>query len=577
VAIPWYRSKWFRVGGVILLLGLIVAVALPFLIPVDRFRPLLIQLIEANTGREVQIDALRLHVVPTVHLQAVNVRVRNSQGFPGGDAIIVKSVDLDVGLLALLSQKLDVTSIVLSGVEVHLLRNPAGRTNLELPVALGSVPPRLTAVATGGGALLTLDHVGAIAVTNVEITMGSVDPRTEQVTPSLTLRGVNARIRSIDLSAPDAPKRLEMASALRGVTITTPSLAKPVQFEAGDFLIKDGAARGAFAATLDTMRVTGSVAIASLDPLSIITFTVAIPDLDVARMERLAIRDARGNPAASTPSTTRHLVARGTVKIDRLVLSPLEATQMRGRLSVHTNTIQVDSYALSAYGGTVQGAAVLDYSAASFPTIVTTAVRGVNVERMSSTLSPKGGQITGTLEADLRLATEMGRDPEAALRGAGTFAVRNGSFPRLDLESTMEKLATAVHLINVPVGPTRFSYFGGDLRIGQQRVYSNAIRLEGEGLEGTVRGSFGFDRTLDYVGTGAMKTPASAASGGAMSFVGRILRKVVPGTSGAAGIQVPFSVRGTFDNVTFSRAGTPQPIRDLSPQQQEQQPHNPSR
>jgi uncharacterized protein involved in outer membrane biogenesis len=562
VASLWHRSRWFRAGGVVLALGLIAAASLPVLIPVDRFRPLLIQLIEANTGRQVQIDALRLHVLPTVGLQAVNVRVRNSQGFPQGNAVIVKSVDLHVGLLALLSRKLDVTSIVLGGVQVNLLRDASGRTNLELPVPLVNAPPRRTTVA-GGGALLTLDHLGAVAVTNVEVTMARFDARTEQVTPSLALSGVNARIGAIDLSAPDALKRLEITSALRGVRITTPALAKPVQFDAGDLLIKGGAARGTFSATLDTMRVTGTVAIASLDPFSVITFAAAIPDLDIARMDRLPILTPGGDPALSA---VRRLLARGTVTIDRLVLSPYEATQMHGRLSVYTNAIQMDSYAFSAYGGTVRGAAALDYSTAGLPATLTATMRGIRVERVLSA----GEKITGTLEADLTLATEMGSTPEAALRGGGIFAVRNGSFPRLDLKSTMQKLAAAVHLITVPPGPTLFSYFGGDLRVAQQRVFSNAVRLEAAGLEGTARGSFGFDRTLEYVGTGAMKTPAS--SPGAKSFVGRTLRKIVPGTAGAAGTQVPFAVGGTFDDPTFSPAGTPPPVRAPRPRQPVSQP-----
>ena len=569
MAVPWYRSKWVRVGGVIVLLGLIVAAAAPFLVPVDRFRPLLIQLIEANTGRDVQIDALRLHVLPRVHLQAVNVRVRNSQGFPPGDAIVVKSVELDVGLRALLSRKLDVTAIALSGVQVNLLRDPTGRTNLELPVPLGSTLPRPTAVAAGGGALLTLDRVGAVAVTNVGITVAGFDARTGQATPFLTLSGVNARIHSIDLSAPDALKRLEVTSVLRGVRITTPSLAAPVQFDGGNLLIQDGAARGTFAATLDTMRVTGTVAIASLDPVSVIAFAVASPNVDIDKMARLAIRNAG---SSAVPSTQRRLLARGTVKIDRLVLSPLEATQARGQVRVYGNTIEVDAYALSAYGGTIQGAAALDYSAATLPATATTTMRGVNVERLSSVLSPKTeSTVTGTLEADLRLATDLGRDPGVAVSGAGTFAVRNGSFPRLDLTTTLEKLATAARVITVPKGPTRFSYFGGDVRIAQQHVYSNTLRLEAEGLEGTARGSFAFDTTLDYVGTGAMQTPASAPSGGVRSFLGRMLRKVVPGTSGAAGVQVPFSLRGTFAHPNFSPAGTPKPIPGPSPQQQQQQ------
>ena len=208
----------------------------------------------------------------------------------------------------------------------------------------------------------------------------------------------------------------------------------------------------------------------------------------------------------------------------------------------------------------------------SLPATATTTGRGISVERLLSVLSPKAeSTVTGTLEADLRLATEMGRDPEAALTGAGTFAVRNGSFPRLDLTTTLEKLATAVRVITVPAGPTRFSYFGGDVRIAQQRAYSNALRLEAVGLEATARGSFGFDQTMDYVGAGALQTPASAPSGGIRSFLGRVLRKAVPGTSGAAGVQVPFSLRGTFGDPNFSLAGTPKPIPGPSPQQQQQQ------
>jgi len=559
VASPWYRSQWFRIGGIILLLGLIVAVALPVLIAVDRFKPLLIQLIETNTGRSVEIDSLKLHLVPTVHVEAVNVRVENSQGFPHGDAIIVQSVDLDVGLRALLSRKLDVTSIVLSGIQIHLISDPTGRTNLELPILLGKARPRGTAVAPGGTALLTLDHVGAVAVTDVKVTMASFDPRTQRTTSSLTLSGVNAMIRPMNPSAPDLLKRLEITAMLRGVTITIPSLAKPVQLQAGDLLIKNSAARGTFSATLDTTHVTGTVAVKSLHPSSVITFAVSVPDLDVAKVERLFVHRAGTGIAHAT---TRRLLARGTLTIAHLVIPPLEATQMHGRLGVYNNTIQVDSYTLATYGGTVQGAAALDYAAAGLPVTVTTRARGVNVERLANAISPNAAnKIAGTLDADLTMATHMGVGFEKALSGAGTFAVRNGSFPRLNLKTALEKLAMAVHLINVPAGPTQFSYLGGDVRIAQQRVYSNALRLEAQGLEGSARGSFGFNETLDYVATGAIKTPPSGTSGGAFAFVGQMLRTFLPGTSGASGVQVPFTIQGTFDHPKFSPAGAPAPMR----------------
>jgi uncharacterized protein involved in outer membrane biogenesis len=583
---PWYRSTWVRIGGAILLLGMIVTLAIPFLIPVDRFRPLLVRLIEASTGRQVQIGALRLHLLPTVHLQALKIRLENPPGSPQGDAISVKSVDLGVAPRALLSRRLDVRYIALDGIRVNLLRDPAGRTNFDLS-APRSAPAGGISAAAGGAPFLSLDHVGTVTVTNVEITSTSSDARLGQATPSLTLSGLNARIASIDPNAPDWPRRLEIVIDLRRARLTTPSLAKPVQFHTGELLVKDGAGRGTFSASLDSMRADVTAAIASLDPLSM-TFTVAIPELDLNRLKSLVISSpssrraevispARSSADRQAPPALHRLLARGEVKIDRLIFSLLEVTRMSSRLSVYTSTIQVDSYAIAAYGGTVQGAAALDYSAASLPAAVTAKASGVNLGRLVSTLSPQAQKVTGTLDTTLRLATALGRGPKAALTGGGTFAVRNGSFPGLDLKSNLAQMAKALQL-NVPAGGTRFSYFGGDFRIAQERVYSNALRLDAEGLEGTSRGSIGFNKTLDYTGTGVLRSLALGASlsEGQSPSAGQMLSNMLQGAAGTTGVRVPFSLRGTIDDPKFSLAGTPQLIRDQSPPQQPlQQPSLP--
>jgi uncharacterized protein involved in outer membrane biogenesis len=581
---PWYRSTWVRLGVAISLLGLIVVLAIPFLIPVDLLRPPLVRLIEASTGRQVQIGALRLHLLPMVHLQALNIRLENPPGFPRGDAISVKSIDFGVAPRALLSRRLDVRYIAIGGIRVNLLRDHAGRTNFDLSAPPGSAPAGRTSAAAGGVPFLTfVQHVGAVTVTNVEITSGSSDARLGQATPSFTLSGLNARIRSVDPNAPDWPRRLEIVVDLRRARLTTPSLAKPVQFRTGELLVKDGAGRGTFSASLDSMGAEVTAAMASLDPLSM-TFTVAIPELDLNRLQSLVISSPKSrsseviSPASSSadrqaPPGLQRLLARGEVKIDRLILSPLEVTRMRSRLSIYPSTIQVDSYALSAYGGTVQGAATLDYSAASLPAAVTAKVSGVNLGRLVSTFPPQARKVTGTLETGLTLATALGRDPRVALTGGGTFAVRNGSFPGLDLKSNLAQMAKALQL-NVPTGDTRFSYFGGDLRIAQERVYSNALRLDAEGLEATSRGSIGFNKTLDYTGTGVLRSLAPGASSeGQAPSAGQMLSNVLQGAVGTTGIRVPFSLRGTVDDPKFSLVGTPQQIRDQSrTQQPPQQP-----
>ncbi len=573
MARPWYGSRWVRIGGVIVLLGLIVSVAIPFLIPVDRFRPLLVRLLADSTGRNVQIDVLKLYLVPTVHIRAVNVRMKNPQGFPPGDAIIVKSVDLGIAPRALLSRRLDVTHIALSGVRLNFLQDRAGRTNFEF-----STPPRGAPAGTvapaRGASFLTLDRIGAVTVKNAEITFGNLDARRGQAMPAFSLRGLNGRIRAIDPKAPEWAKNLEIDADLRGARLTTPSLAKPVQFPAGSIVIKGGAGRGTFSASLDNMRAEVSAAVASLDPVSI-TFTIALRELDINRLQALVISSATGSGGSSSgadpqaPATRRLPLATGEVKIDRLVLLPLAATRMSSRLSVDRSTVQVVSYTLSAYGGTVRGAATLDYSATGLPATVTAKASGVDLGQVVSTLAPSARKITGALDATLTLSTALGRDPKAALTGAGIFAVRNGSFPGLDLRSTLAQTAKALQL-NVPAGPTRFSYFGGDLRISQERVYSNSLRLEAEDLEGTATGSFGFNTTLNYTGTGMLKTVTAGTSspGGTLPSVGQML--------GATGVRVPFSLGGTVGDPRFSLAGTPQFMRGTSPQQLGAQPPQPT-
>jgi uncharacterized protein involved in outer membrane biogenesis len=573
----WYGSKWLRIGGVMLLLGLAVVLAIPFLISADRFRPLLVQLIESKTGHQIQIDALRLYLVPTVHLHAMNVRMKNPRGFPGDDAIIVKVIDFGVAPRALLSRRLEVTYIAFRGARVTVIRDPTGRTNLA-PSPPWSAPPGSTAAAARGAPFLSLGRVGAITVANMEITFADVAPRQARVVPFLNLSGLSATLRPINPDAAGWPRGLDIVADLRGARVTTPSLAKPVQFQAGAFHVRNGAGEGTFSVSLDTLRATGSVQIASFDPLSL-TFAVAVPELNVDRLKTMVRSRASGRANIRTPSA-RHLLARGGVKIDRLIVSPVEATRMSGRVSVYTDTIRLDSFTLSAYDGTIQGAAALDYFVAGSPAAVTATARGVNLGRVLSTLAPQARTITGSLDADLRLLTTLGRDPKAALTGAGTFAVRNGSFPGLDLKSGLGQLARALQS-NVPAGDTRFSYFGGDFRIAQERVYSTSLRLDADGLAATGRGSSGFNNTLDYAGTGTLTTLASGApaSGGLLSSVEQSLANVLPGVRGSTGARVAFLLRGTFDAPKFSLAGIPQlnqsPGLNQQPQQQLQLPKQP--
>ena len=555
----WSTSRWVRATGLVLLLALVAAVAIPFLVPADRFRPLLVQFVEGVSGRRVEIEALRLFLLPTVHLRVVNVRVKNPEGFPDGDLIIGKSVDVGLAPRALLSRRLVVTYITINGVRANLLRDLAGRTNYDFgPLAQGSA----------GASFLSLDRIGAVTVRNVAVAFSNYARGRRHATLLFTFSGLSARIQNIQLDASDWTKGFELTSDLRGVTFSTPALTKPVLIQKGLFTITRGSGQGTMTATLDGMQVDGTFTVARFDPLSS-TFTAMVPQLDLVRLGTLMVNVSGGGPDAEAAPAEHRLLSRGDVKIGKILYAPLAAENMNGRLSVYTDTVKMDSYTLSFYGGTVQGAAAVDDLAAGLPARLTAKARGINVTEIMKSAASGERKITGTLDADLHMSTAFGRDPDAPLMGGGTFAVRNGTLERLDLKSHLAKMARVMQP-NVPGGATRFNYFGGDVRIAQQRVYSDALRFEADGLEATASGSFGIDKTLDYAGTGTLRTSTSKAVGS--RSVGRILSDVVRGAAVALGVRVPFSLGGTFDDPQFSMGRTPPLTPGQNPQRPLQQP-----
>jgi AsmA-like protein len=553
------RPRWWVIGGTSLACVVVTLATVPFLVPVDRYRALLEEYIRGATGRDVQIAALRLEVWPRPQVRARDVRLMNPPGFPPGATIDAQTADLGVDLRALLNRRLAINRITLSGVHVNFLTSTTGRSNFDLPAGSGSPPAPSTGGTSGGQPLLTLNPIGVVGIKKVDLSVGAYDPRRRYVTPSFAITGLNAGSRSVDVAAPDWLRRLEVTVDLTGARLAVPSLRAPVQVQSGTLVLKGGGAKATFAVALDTMRATGTAAIARLDAPAI-SFALAIPELDVNRLQRLL--RARPAPGASEPSGPigpRRLVAGGTVGIDKFAFAPLAAAGLRAQLGIYTDIVRVGAYSLNAYGGTVTGIAALDPAAAGTPVTATVHARRVDLAGLVRAVAPRTQQLSGALDADLALRTALAGDPRAALTGAGTFAIRDGSFPGLDVKSALAQLARLLRT-SVRAGRTRFGYFGGDVRIARERAYSSALRLDGENLNATGRGSAGFDGTLDYKGTGMMGQDGSAPSpaAGPLPSAAGVLGGYVPGAAGGRAARVPFTLSGALPNPHFALAGVPQ-------------------
>lgn len=519
-----FASVWVRIAAAAVVLVLVAVVAAPFLIPVDTYRPLLVAALANATGRQVRIDAVKLSLAPRVRITLENLRVRNPSDFPAGDALVAKTVDLGIDPQALLSRHLVVTYIAPSGVELNILRNAKGTTNLAIAPQGGRSPTPGT---------LTLEQIGAVRVSDAKISFSSVPVGTQ---PSYAITRVNGTIGAISPQTKDWFKKVTVNADLKGAQLTSSLLAKPLDFKSGNLTFGSGKARGTFTSTIASLQLAGDVTFTRLDPLQI-TFALSSPKVDLNALSSLLRQGAPQTAAAN-----KLLLAQGTIKVGEVAFGSLAATNLSGELKVYTTAVELKNCTFTAYGGTVHGDANIDEVEGGNPTTATVQVRGMNVARVVTAVAHRGGGVNGTLEGTMSLHTLFSRDPVGTLTGSGTFAIRNGTLPSSQLRN--------------------FQYLGGDLRIVREHGYSNRITLIAPGLKADGSGSFGFDQTVGYSGTALVNASANLGSSASAETVAlqQAVAQALQRNIGTTRFTVPFTLRGTLSNPQFAMTGTPKPV-----------------
>ena len=96
--------------------------------------------VKAATGRDLKIAGpVSLTIFPSIGVKAEDVSLSNATWALGSDMIKLKQIDIGIGLLPLLSKRIEITRINLNGLDAHLQSNAEGRGNwvLAAPLAQG--------------------------------------------------------------------------------------------------------------------------------------------------------------------------------------------------------------------------------------------------------------------------------------------------------------------------------------------------------------------------------------------------------------------------------------------------------
>jgi uncharacterized protein involved in outer membrane biogenesis len=557
---PWYRSKLFLIAAGVVVLLLVTLLIAPYLLDLNRYRPLIVSQLEQATGRRVEIESLRLHFLPSVRVVVSNLRVKNPSGFPEGDTVGINRVDIGVAVGALLRREVEVTSVSVSGVELNLLTNEAGQNNYESLLE----PRRAAGGKKPAAAPVSLARIGSVSVSDVRINSGTFWRRDRRVHPSWSLTGANLEASGFDLSDPGWMSKAEASVDLSSIEVASPALKQPLRFASGTVRARNNVAEGDYALALGPLRGGGGVKIANLARFSAAEFTMNVKEVDLAELGALSSGKSSAGPRP--PAGSAALLARGTVRVEKVVAAPLAANNLDAKVRLYANRLEVDPFTLDLYGGRARGTMGVDLASEAMGTRLATQLSGVNVGQLVAAAAPKSKtKVTGTLEADARLGTSLAAgDPLGALGGDGTFAVRNGTVPGLNLGGALVEMAKLMQ-ISVPAGDTKFSYFGGDFRLANRRVHSQELKLEADALDATLRGSLGFDETLSYTGTGMLKGQGTAqpqqSESSPLGGLRRVFGRVAQTAMQITGMRVPFAVSGTVQDPKFVLTGPPAPIR----------------
>ena len=108
--------------------------------------------VKAATGRELKITGpVTLKLFPSIGVKAEQVTLGNALWASAPDMLSIKNVELEVKLLPLFLKRVEISTIKLSGLDVHLQASKAGQNNWDLmpPTKVDGVGISATASQAG--------------------------------------------------------------------------------------------------------------------------------------------------------------------------------------------------------------------------------------------------------------------------------------------------------------------------------------------------------------------------------------------------------------------------------------------
>jgi AsmA protein len=518
-------SRKVRTILIVVAVLILVAAILPFLVPVNQFRPAIEEKASAALGRKVTLGNLSFSLLRG-SLSAEDLSIGDDSRFSQSPFLTAKSLQVGVELVPLIfSKKLNVTGVTINNPQVTLLRNPNDQWNVS---SLAS-PPAKSQPAPSPAAVSPPSSSGS--------------------SNDFSVKKFELKDGRIVIGATNSPKR----NTYDHVDVTVSDFAMNSQFPV--LVTADLPGGGKFklegkAGPIDQTdtALTSVDAKLSIDSLNLATTGFLDPsaglggllDVDAALRSQNGAAETKGSAKLSKAL----LVAGGSPASEPVTVDFSTRYDLRKHAGIlNPSTLKIGSAAAHLNG---------DYQTTGDNTILNIKLDGQDMpaKDLVSFLPalginlPKGASLSaGTLNTSLNLA-----GPTNRLVTSGNVGLLGAKLGGFDLGSRMSAISKLAGIQT-----------GKDLQI--EKLTTN-LRIAPDGLKaenflavipavgsltggGTVDAKNNMDFKMAAVLASASGATGSSASG-AMGMLGKLT-----GGGGCKGATVPFLIQGTTSEPKF--------------------------
>ncbi|MGH9681736.1 MAG: AsmA family protein, partial [Candidatus Acidiferrales bacterium] len=337
---------WAKVIAAIFVVLLLIALAVPYVLNVDRYRGMIEEAIATQTGRKVTLGPLRAQVFPGIGLTVGGLHIGNPPGFPESDFVSAEEIRINVAIGPLLHRVIHVNSVDLISPKVALLTDSTGKDNYTFtPASSGQSAP--AGADPQGSSSVSLDQVDTINLSKAEVSVGSVSRG--GVTPTADTKGINMSIHNFAIS-PVRVHDWKAESNLSGVTLALEGFSEPVSFESGEVTIAEGKMDAQFVANLATAAdVKGTLSVPDVEHPEV-DFELSSSKLDIDRLMAVAggaapTASSSNPPAADPPAATAKSKSASSAPVKGKIPAAAKAPSAPSELLArgHINVQQITS------------------------------------------------------------------------------------------------------------------------------------------------------------------------------------------------------------------------------------------